>query len=154
MSEAFTKSGEAPATLRTRGRAPGIALWALQALLVLQFAAGGILKVAGDPTMVAMFADIGAGQWFRYLVGGMEIAGALGLLVPRLSGPAVLGLAGLMVGAAATNALILGTSPLHPIALLLVAALVAWGRREQSKAVLGYLGSRSRRARKTAQEPR
>jgi hypothetical protein len=59
-----------------------------------------------------------------------------------------------MVGAAATNALILGTSPLHPIVLLLVAALVAWGRREQAKAVLGYLGGRSRRARKTAQEPR
>ena len=70
MSEAITKSGEAPATLRTRGRAPGIALWALQALLALQFAAGGVLKVAGDPTMVAMFADIGAEQWFRYLVGG------------------------------------------------------------------------------------
>jgi len=81
---------------------------------------------------------------------GLEIAGALGLLVPRLSGPAALGLAGLIVGAAATNAFILGTSPLHPLVLLLVAALVAWGRREQTKAVLGYLGSRSRRAWKTA----
>jgi putative oxidoreductase len=96
---------------------------------------------------VGMFAEIGAGQWFRFLVGGLEIAGALGLLVPRLLGPAALGLVGLMAGAAATNALLLGTSPLLPIVLLLGAALVAWGRRERTRAVLGYLGGRSRRAR-------
>jgi hypothetical protein len=30
----------------------------------------------------------------------------------------------------------LDTSPLHPIVLL-----VAWGRREQARAVLGYLGA-------------
>jgi putative oxidoreductase len=97
--------------------------------------------------MVGMFATIGADQWFRYLVGGLEIAGALGLLFPRLSGPAALGLVGLMAGAAATNALVLGTSSLLPVALLLVAALVAWGRRERTRAVLGYFGGRSRRAR-------
>ena len=154
MSETGTTTGGAPTTLRTtRGRAPGIALWALQGLLALQFAVGGVLKVVGDPAMVGMFADIGAGQWFRYLVGGLEIAGALGLLIPRLSRPAALGLVGLMAGAA-TNALVLGTSPLLPIVLLLVAALVAWGRREQTRAVLGYLGGRSRRAWKTAEERR
>jgi hypothetical protein len=50
-------------------------------------------------------------------------------------------------GAPTTNALILGTSPLLPIVLLLVAALVAWGRWERTRAVLGYLEGRSRRAR-------
>jgi putative oxidoreductase len=148
ISEATTKTGGTPATLRTRrGHVLGVALWALQVLLALQFAAGGFLKIVGDPAMVGMFAEIGAGQWFRFLVGGLEIAGALGLLVPRLSGPAALGLVGLMAGAAATNALVLGTSPLLPIVLLLGAALVAWGRRKRTRAVLGYLGGRSRRAR-------
>lgn len=137
MSETGTKAGGAPTTLRTTGgRAPGVALWALQALLALQFAAGGVLKVAGDPAMVEMFATIGAGHWFRYLVGGLEIAGALGLLIPRLSGPAAIGLVGLMAGAAATNAFVLGTSPLLPIVLLAVSALVAWGRRERTRALL------------------
>jgi len=46
----------------------------------------------------------------------------------------------------ATNALVLGTSPLLPI-VLLVAALIAWGRRGRTRAVLVYLGGRSRRAR-------
>ncbi len=143
MSETGTKAGGAPTTLRTtRGRALGVALWALQALLALQFAAGGILKVVGDPAMVGMFAEIGAGQWFCYLVGGLEIAGALGLLIPRLSGPAALGLVGLMAGATATNAFVLGTSPLLPIVLLLVAALVAWGRRGRTRDLLsGIRGS-------------
>jgi uncharacterized membrane protein len=142
MSEATTKTGGTPTTVRrTRGRVLGIALWTLQVLLALQFASGGVLKLAGDPAMVAMFADIGVGQWLRYLVGGLEIAGALGLLVPRLSGLAALGLVGLMVGAAATNALVLGTSPLLPILLLLLAALVAWVRRERIGTVLGNLGN-------------
>jgi uncharacterized membrane protein YphA (DoxX/SURF4 family) len=147
MSEATTKMGGTPATVRTkRRRVLGIALWVLQALLALQFASGGILKIVGDPAMVGMFADIGAGQWLRYLVGGLEIAGALGLLIPRLSGPAAFGLVALMFGAAATNAFVLGTSPLLPIVLLLLAALVAWGRREQTRSVIDYLASRSRRA--------
>ena len=137
MSETGMKAGGAPTTLRTtRGRALGVALWALQALLALQFAAGGIVKVVGDPAMVGMFAAIGAGQWFRYLVGGLEIAGALGLLVPRLSGSAALGLVGLMAGAAANNAFVLGTNPLLPLALLAVSALVAWGRRGRTQALL------------------
>ena len=78
--------------------------------------------------MVKMFATIGIGQWFRYLVGALEIAGAAGVLVPRLSGLAALGLVCLMAGATLTNVLVLGTSPLLPIALMLAGVLVAWGR--------------------------
>lgn len=84
--------------------------------------------MGGDPAMVQMFAEIGVGQWFRYAIGALEVAGAGGVLVPRLSGLAALGLACVMIGAALTNAVVLGTSPLLPLALL-VGALVAWGRR-------------------------
>ena len=105
-----------------------IALWALQALLALEFAMAGSAKVFGDPAMVEMFATIGIGQWFRYVVGALEIAGAVGVLVSRLSGLAALGLLCLMAGAILTNVLVLGTSPLLPIVLMLVSALVAWGR--------------------------
>lgn len=41
-------------------------------------AGGGISKLAGDPVMVDMFADIGAGQWLRYLVGALEVSGGVG----------------------------------------------------------------------------
>ena len=36
--------------------------------------------------MVEMFATIGIGQWFRYVVGVLELAGAARVLLPRLSG--------------------------------------------------------------------
>jgi uncharacterized membrane protein len=62
------------------------------------------------------------------VVGGLEIAGAVGVLIPRLSGLAALGLVCLMAGATLTNVLVLGASPLLPLVLLAVSALVAWGR--------------------------
>jgi putative oxidoreductase len=88
--------------------AVNFALWVLQVVLAFQFAGGGLLKLTGSPELVELFAAIGAGQWLRYLVGALEVAGAVGLLVPRLSGLAALGLAALMVGATATNLFVLG----------------------------------------------
>ena len=139
MSGTRAKS-ETPAAPATRGRALNIALWVLQALLAFQFASGGLLKVSGDPAMVEMFANIGAGQWFRYVVGALEIAGAVGVLIPRLSGLAALGLVCLMAGATATNVFILGTNPLLPIALMLVSCLVAWGRWPRTRTLLALKG--------------
>jgi putative oxidoreductase len=120
-------------------RATNVALWILQAVLAVQFAGGGLLKLTGSPEMVELFAAVGVGQWLRYMVGTLEVAGAVGLLVPRLSGLAALGLAGLMVGATTTNLFVLGESPWLPIGLLLASALIAWGRRSRTKALAGRL---------------
>lgn len=115
----------------TRWRAGTIVLWALQAALAAMFAGGGLAKVTGSPEMVDMFAQIGAGQWLRYLVGALELAGAAGLLIPRLAGAAALGLVGLMLGATVTNLFILNVGPALSVGLLLVASLIAWLRRAQ-----------------------
>src|SRR5919107_2624650 len=128
MSDTSIKSGTPDARATSRRRSVNFALWAIQALLALMFAMSGFAKVGGDAAMVEMFATIGIGQWFRYLVGALEIAGAVGVLVSRLSGLAALGLLCLMAGAILTNVLVLGTSPLVPIVLMVVSALVAWGR--------------------------
>ena len=133
-------------------RAGNVGLWVLQAGLALQFAGGGLLKLSGAPVMAELFADIGAGQWLRYLVGLLEVAGAVGLLVPRLSGLAALGLAGLMVGAAATNLFVIDESPWLPIGLLLVSALVALGRWSQTRALAGGFRRRPDDHRVTARE--
>ncbi len=118
-----------------------VALWALQALLALVFAMAGLAKLGGDPAMVEMFATIGVGQWFRYVVGALEISGVVGVLIPRISWLAALGLACLMAGATLTNLLVLDASPLLPIGLLVASAVVAWARRPQTGAPAG----RSRR---------
>ena len=116
-----------------------VALWVLQALLAFQFAGGGLAKLAGSPELVDLFASIGAGQWLRYLVGALEVAGAVGLLVPRLSGLAALGLAALMVGATVTNLFVIGERPWLPVGLLLVSAVIAWGRRSRTRALAARL---------------
>jgi putative oxidoreductase len=132
MSDTGT-AGQTPATRAIRRRVPTIALWALQALLAIMFAMAGLAKVFGDPAMVEMFAIIGIGQWLRYVVGALEIAGAVGVLVPRLSGLAALGLVCLMAGATLTNLFVLGASPLLPLVLLAVSALVAWVRGQRTR---------------------
>ena len=139
MSNAGATRGTGAASTRNGGRAANVALWALQALLALQFAMAGLAKIFGDPAMVDMFATIGAGQWFRYVVGALEIAGAVGVLIPRLSGPAALGLVCLMAGAALTNLFVLCTNPLLPIGLLVASAVVARGRWPQTAALDGSI---------------
>src|SRR5919112_340512 len=138
MSDTGITSGTPAARATRRRHAVNIfALWVLQALLAIMFAMAGFAKVGGDAAMVEMFATIGIGQWFRYVVGALEIAGAVGVLVPRLSGLAALGLVCLMAGATLTNLFVLGASPLLPSVLLLVSALVARGRRARAEAHLG-----------------
>jgi len=134
-----TREPVAAPPAENRGRVLNIALWALQALLAIMFAMAGLAKVFGAPAMVEMFATIGIGQWFRYVIGTLEISGAVGVLIPRLSGLAALGLVCLMAGATLTNVSVLGTSPLLTIALMLVSAVVAWGRWSRTKALASKL---------------
>jgi len=107
-----------------RGHAATVARWALQVGLAAVFAGAGASKLVGTPEMVDLFADVGAGEWLRYLVGAAEVAGAVGLLVPRLARLAALGLAALMLGATVTNLVVLDADPTLPIVLLLAAAAV------------------------------
>ena len=66
-------------------------LWTAQILLAAFFLFAAAPKLTGQHTAVQMFGQIGAGQWLRYLVGTAELAGAIGLLIPRLAGLAAAG---------------------------------------------------------------
>jgi uncharacterized membrane protein len=112
-----------------------------QAILAVQLAPAGILKITSDPAMVEMFTTIGAGQWLRYTVGVLEIVAAIGLLVPRLCGWAALGVTALMIGATLTNIFLIAAPPWLPIGLLMVSALIAWARRTRAQIKVFPLGS-------------
>ena len=62
-----------------------ITLWILQIFAAGMFLLAGGLKLAGAAPMVAMFEQIGIGQWFRYFTGGLEVACAVLLLIPGTS---------------------------------------------------------------------
>ncbi|MGH3778709.1 MAG: DoxX family protein [Pseudonocardiaceae bacterium] len=115
----------------TRGRVVSIALWIVQILLAVLFAFAGFSKLAGiQPEVVGTFTKIGLGQWFRYLTGALELAGAIGLLIPRLCGLAALGLVGVMAGAVVTHLTVLPpvALALGPAVLGVVLGLIAWRR--------------------------
>lgn len=103
-----------------------IALWILKIALGLAFVASGFSKLAGAPPMVAIFAKIGFGQWFRILTGLLEVAGAIGLLVPRFTFFAASLLAAVMVGAVGFHLTLLSGNPTPPIVLLILALATAW----------------------------
>ena len=119
-----------------------IVLWVLQVGAAGMFLMVGFLKLSGNPQLVALFEAIGIGQWFRYLTGSLEVAGAILLLIPRTSGLAALMLAGVMACAVVTHVFIVGGSPLGATILLVITGLVAWGRRQRTVSLL--IGSRSR----------
>ncbi|MGH3839617.1 MAG: DoxX family protein, partial [Pseudonocardiaceae bacterium] len=85
-----------PTAARGRATAWHVTLWVLQVLVAAMFLFAGGMKLVGAQPMVELFNEIGIGQWFRYLTGGLEIVGALAILIPRLVAHGALLLAGVM----------------------------------------------------------
>jgi putative oxidoreductase len=113
-------------------------LWAVQILLAVFFLNAAVPKLTGSHSSVQEFGLIGAGQWFRYFVGILELAGVIGLLTPGLAGLAAAGLAADMAGATIINATVLHNTTFGPnvwltAILCAVFVLLAYGRRQQIK---------------------
>ena len=111
------------------GKVRLITLWTLSGLVALAFLGAGGSKLAGATAMVELFDKVGRGQWFRYFTGLMEVAGGIGLLIPRYAFYAASLLAVVMVGAIITHLTILNTSPAAPVVLLVLTGTIAWLRK-------------------------
>lgn len=123
----------------TRPLAATVALWAGQVLFAALFMFAGLNKLFGlQQEVIDQFETIGAGVGFRYSTGALELAGGLGLLVPRLAGPAALGLIGVMAGAVVAHLTVLppATLALAPVVLGALLGPIAWGRWPQTKALI------------------
>ncbi len=101
-------------------------LWILQSALAIGYVMAAVPKLSDDPHTLAQFADLGIGAVGMHVIGGLEIAGAIGLLIPRLCGLAALAFVALMIGAVAATVVNLGiVVAIVPTALLAVAAVLA-----------------------------
>ncbi|TMR90423.1 DoxX family protein [Nonomuraea basaltis] len=116
-----------------------VALWVVAALLALAFLAAGAMKLAQPKEKLAASGmgwteDFSSGAVKG--IGALEVLGALGLILPAVTGIApvltplaALGLALVMAGAAITHARRKETQMIAINAVLLIlAAVVAWGR--------------------------
>ena len=108
-----------------------IVAWVLQVLVALAFLAAGGSKLASAPPMVAVFAKIGVGQWFRYVTGSLEIVGAIAVLIPRVRFYGASLLATIMIGAIIAHLTLIGGNPTAPIILLVLSVTIAYLRRPQ-----------------------
>ena len=140
MAQVLTEGTQSAS--RSTGKIVNVVLWVLQIAAAGMFLMVGFLKLSGNAQLVGLFEAIGLGQWFRYLTGTLEVAGAFLLLIPRTSGLGALMLAGVMTGAVMTHVFIVGGSPLMAIILLVVTGVVAWGRRQRTMNLLAGLRSR------------
>lgn len=150
MSETTAAGGTAvqlPSTIRTRRAEIGLRV--LQILLALFFGVASALpKLIAHPSATEVFDRIGFGDWFMYLIGSLELAGAVALLIPLLSGLAGLAFIGLMTGAFITQVTVFGgENAATPLIVMVLVGLVAWGRRGQTARLIRRLVARGPRAR-------
>ena len=109
-----------------------IIAWVLQVLLGLAFIASGIKKFTDLSGTLAMFGSIGLPGALAYVVAGAEVLGGIGLLVPRFTRPAALGLVVIMLGALVMHATKIPGGLAHgapALVLLVLLAVVFWLRR-------------------------
>jgi hypothetical protein len=122
--------------LSTRRRGFAVVLWIAQVLLALFFVVAATPKFIGTRQAVEQVAMLGFGDWFRYLIGLCEMAGAIGLLIRPLAGLAAAGLAVVMFLAMLADLFVLPNPWTLPASLCLACALLAWTRRVETRAVL------------------
>ncbi|MGR8011181.1 DoxX family protein [Streptomyces hypolithicus] len=90
-------------------------------------------KLVGHSSATEIFDTIGFGDWFMYLVGALELAGAIALLIPALAGVSAIALSALMVGAFVTQVLAFdGQNAATPLIVMVPLAVIAWTRRHRT----------------------
>ena len=113
--------------------ARNVAAWVLSILLALAFLVAALGKLTG--AALPLFENWGYPAWFATLIGVLELAGAVGLLIPKLARAAILGLVLLMLGAAYTHiAAGEGMQVLRPLIFMVALALVWFLRGKPAKA--------------------
>jgi uncharacterized membrane protein YphA (DoxX/SURF4 family) len=124
----------------TTARIANVGLWTLQVLLAAVYAFSAFGKLTADAQNVAGFEAMGLGTTGMYIIGALELAGAIAMFVPRLTGLAATCFVALMIGAVIiTLAIGAGALAAIPATVGVLAAVVAWGRRDSTGRLVAQL---------------
>ncbi|WP_149822747.1 DoxX family protein [Streptomyces tailanensis] len=117
-----------------RSRRARISLGALQIVLALFFAiASALPKLIAHPSAAESFETLGWGSTGMYTIGALELAGAIGLVIPVLAPVAAGALSALMVGAFITQVAVFdGEYAATPLILMVPLIVIAWARRQDA----------------------
>jgi uncharacterized membrane protein YphA (DoxX/SURF4 family) len=129
------------ATPTTTSRGTNAVLWTLQVLLAAVYAFSAFGKLTAEAQNVAGFEAMGLGTTGMYLIGALELAGAIAMFVPRLAGLAALCFVALMAGAVIITWAMVGVDVFVaiPATVGVLAAVVAWGRRDSTRRLIAQL---------------
>ncbi|MDN5852642.1 MAG: DoxX family protein [Actinomycetia bacterium] len=112
-------------------------VWVIQILVAVFFVtAASLPKFFGQETATEMFGEIGYGDWFRYFVATCELAGAIGLVIPRLAALAASCLIALLAGAVGFLVFVLDDPQLVVTPIVLGALLVVIARKRLPEAAV------------------
>jgi uncharacterized membrane protein YphA (DoxX/SURF4 family) len=120
-------------TLTPRGnRIVHILLWSVTILVVALFLVEGGAKLVLDPGTVRVFLKWGYPAWFVIIVGILEFAGAILILIPQLALLGAILLVVDMIGAIMTG-VIQGIVPIIVFSAVVLALIViiGWARRKR-----------------------
>ncbi|MEU4878759.1 DoxX family protein [Streptomyces sp. NPDC021608] len=129
----------------TRGRRARIALRTVQVLLALFYGiASALPKLIANSYAVDSFEKIGWGSTGMYVIGVLELAGGVALLVPVLQSVAAVALSALMLGAFIVQVAVFnGENAATPLILIVPLVLIAWVRRDSTKDLLNLVRRRA-----------
>jgi hypothetical protein len=105
-----------------------IAILVVSGLLTALFLFACFGKLSSAPEAVETFTRYGHSDGFRMFIGACELAGAIGLWIPRLSFWAAAGLFAIMLGAVYTH-LTNAEAAFGPAVAALLLGFVAWTQR-------------------------
>jgi|ERR1035438_1544210 putative oxidoreductase len=109
--------------------------WILRGGIAVVFVLFGAEKFSPDPgsPWVKLFQQIGAGQWFRYFTGVVEVLGGVLVLIPWTATAGLALLACTMAAAVLILVLVIGRAADSIFAGVLFVALAAfwWNRRSR-----------------------
>ena len=117
--------------LPVQGRGMLTFVWVYRIFVAIMFLAAAGMKLTGQPMMVAEFQQVGLGQWFRYFTGGLELIGAVLVLLPRFTPLGALLLLLVDIGAFVAQVTVLHMGWIHTIVTGLILAGLIWVERHK-----------------------
>ncbi|MGY0023243.1 DoxX family protein [Streptomyces sp. YJ-C3] len=131
----------AAAAAPVRSRRARIALRTTAIVLAAFFGiASALPKLLALPAAADAFHTIGWGAAGMYAIGVLELAGAIGLLVPVLAGVTPIALSALMVGACVTQIVAFdGENAATPLILMIPLVVLARAHRDRNRELAALL---------------